>query len=108
VLEAIAAARMPQRVVVRGVEPAAFFELRDYGISGPRMLEAWNRCGIRPVLEENGRFLIPFETLAARERAWRELSFDTEWIGMEKRVALKELTLYRQQTAGLSTRRRHG
>jgi hypothetical protein len=31
VLEAVAAERMPHRIVVCGVERAPFFELRDYG-----------------------------------------------------------------------------
>jgi hypothetical protein len=95
VLEAIAAERMPHRMVVSGVERAAYFELRDYGISEPRMLEAWNRCGIRPVLEENGGFLIPFETLAARERAWRELSVDAEWMKLGTRLVLKRIAVFR-------------
>lgn len=70
VLEAVAAERMPHRIFVRGVEKAPFFELRDYedaGVAG--ILE---QRGIRIVLEENGRVLIPFETLEAREKAWRE------------------------------------
>ena len=82
-------------MVVRGVESAAFFELREYAVSAPPMIEVWNRHGIRPVLQNGGRFLIPFETLTARERAWRELSLDAEWIRNEKTVDLTEVTLYR-------------
>lgn len=82
-------------MVVSGVQRAPFFELRDYGVSDPRMVEIWKRRGMWPVLDERGRFLIPFETLAARERAWREVGGDAEWIGLGKRVVLKELTLFR-------------
>jgi hypothetical protein len=59
------------------------------------MFAVWNRCEIRPALVESGRVLIPFETLAARERAWREVSLDSEWIEFGKRVTLKKLTLFR-------------
>jgi hypothetical protein len=70
VLEAVAAEMMPHRIVVRGVERAPFFELRDYGGAVP--LEVFHRHGVRAVLEEDGRVLFAFESLAARERAWRE------------------------------------
>jgi hypothetical protein len=79
VLEAIAAERIPQRLVVRGVARSAFFELRSYESRVP--LEIFERDGIRVASHENGRVLIPFESLAARERAWREVSADPEWRG---------------------------
>jgi hypothetical protein len=85
VLEAVAAERMPHRIVVCGVERAPFFELRDYGGAVP--LEVFNRHGVRAVLEENGRLLFAFESLAARERAWREVSVDG--------ASLKEIAVYR-------------
>jgi hypothetical protein len=93
VLEAVAAERMPHRMVVRGVARSAFFELRDYGAACPRLMTVLKRHGIRAVWAENGRFLIPFETLAARERAWREVSADAEWIGFE--AAVREIAVYR-------------
>jgi hypothetical protein len=70
VLEAVAAERMPHRIVVCGVEWAPFFELRDYGGAVP--IEVFHRDGVKAVLEENGRVLFAFESLAARELAWRE------------------------------------
>jgi hypothetical protein len=88
VLEAIAAERMPQRVIVRGVEPAAFFELRDYGADGARVGAELCRRGIGHVWQEGGRFLFAFETLEARERAWREF-------GAELNVDLREVTVFR-------------
>jgi len=87
VLEAVAAERMPHRMVVRGVTRSAFFELRDYGAACPRLMAVLKRHGIRAVWRENGRILIPFETLAARERAWREISADAEWIGLQSQVS---------------------
>jgi hypothetical protein len=89
VLEAIAAERMPHRMLVRGVKWAPFFELRDYG--GARVAEVLNRHGIRPVLEEGGRFLFSFQSLEVRERAWREIAADAEWCG----AALREIAVYR-------------
>jgi hypothetical protein len=95
VLEAIAAERMPHRMVVSGVKRSPFFELRDYGAEGTRVIGVLNRHGIRAVLEEGGRFLFPFETLASREKAWRDVSVDAEWVGLRESVALKELAVFR-------------
>ena len=85
VLEAVAAERMPHRIVVYGVEKAPFFELRDYGGAVP--LEVFHRHGVRAVLEENGRFLFAFESLAARELTWREAGIGG--------ASLKEIAVYR-------------
>ena len=93
VLEAIAAERMPCRMAVSGIEWAPFFELRDYG--GTEVCSILERHGIKPVLRDGGRMVFAFRTLAERERAWRELSFDEEWIAVEKTVDLREVTLYR-------------
>jgi hypothetical protein len=89
VLEAVAAESMPHRLIVSGVSRAPFFEVRDYGdaeISG-----ILNRHGIRTVLRDHGRFLFAFETLAERERAWREVSADAEWVG----ATVREISVYR-------------
>lgn len=93
ILEAIAAERMPHRILLSGVARSPFFELRDYGVATPRMVEILNRHEIRPVLEESGRFLFPFQTLAARERAWRYVSADPEWIALQTNVS--EISIYR-------------
>jgi hypothetical protein len=94
VLEAIAAERMPQRVVVRGVERAAFFEVRDYGAAGARVASVLCRRGIRPVWQGKGRFLFAFKTLEERERIWREICAEPEWMGLG--LALREITVYRR------------
>jgi hypothetical protein len=85
VLEAVAAERMPHRIFVCGVEKSPFFELRNYGGAAP--LEVFRRHGVRAVLEENGRVLFAFESLAARERAWREIGAVD--------ASLKEIAVYR-------------
>ena len=87
VLEAIAAERMPHRIVVSGIERAPFFELRDYGSA--EVAEVLERHGIRTAWGEGGRFLIPFETLAERERAWREVGGKADW------ASLREIAVYR-------------
>ena len=83
VLEAIAAEKMPQRLIVRGVAPAPFFELRDYGTAAPEL------GALRPVFEQNGKLLFAFETLAARERVWRELG------AIAASASLREIAIYR-------------
>jgi hypothetical protein len=76
---------MPHRILVRGVKRAPVFELRDYGTA--EVGGILDRQGIRALCEENGRYLFAFESLAARERAWREVRLDG--------VSLREIALYR-------------
>lgn len=85
VLEAIAAARMPQTLVVSGMKRSPFFELRDYGSAD--VAGILDRHGIHPVHSENGRFLFAFESLAQRERAWRGVRVDG--------TSLREIAIYR-------------
>ena len=89
VLEAIAAERMPHQIAVHGVAKAPFFELRDYGCA--EVAEILERCGIRAVWHENGRFLFAFGSLAERERVWREVSADVDWRCPE----VREIAVYR-------------
>jgi hypothetical protein len=100
VLEAIAAERMPHRMVVRGVAKAPFFELRDYGTA--KVAGIFERHGIKPVLAENGRFLFAFESLAQRERVWREAGADRAWECFE----VREIAVYRCSTPPLPSRLR--
>ena len=95
VLEAIAAEKMPHRIVVRGVARSPFFEVRDYGRAAPQIAGALKRHGISAVLEENGRFLFPFESLASREACWRGVSADPDWIGLRESTTLNEIAVYR-------------
>jgi hypothetical protein len=92
VLEAIAAERMPHRMVVWGVPRARVYELRDYGAAGTAVVEALGRRGLRGVLWEDGRVLFGFESLGAREKVWREVSLDAEWVGL--RVELRGVSVF--------------
>jgi hypothetical protein len=89
VLEAIAAERMPQTLVVSGVEKAPFFEVRDYGSA--EVTQVLERCGVRAVMEDRGRLLFAFESLEERERVWREVGTSPDWIGL----APREIAVYR-------------
>lgn len=95
VLDAIAAERMPRRLVVYGVTRSPFFEMRAYEIVLPQFLPIWKKHGIQPVSEENGKFLIPFDSLVSREKAWSKLSADPEWMALQKIAVVKEITVYR-------------
>lgn len=101
VLEAIAAAHMPHRLFVRdsgliGADDPRLFELRVYQSTAPARLSAiFRRHGIRPLMEGTGAFLIPFDSLAAREKAWRELGADPEWAEARGESALREMAIYR-------------
>jgi hypothetical protein len=90
VLEAIAAEKMPQRLIVHGVARAEFFELRDYGESP--LAGFFEHSAI---LHDGGRFLFAFDSLAQRESTWRSLSADPQWIALSRNVTLRELTIFR-------------
>ena len=96
VLEAIAAERMPHRLVVHGVERAEYFELRDYGSA--EIAGVLERCGVRAVWADRGRFLFAFESLEARESAWRRVGVAPAGMG----AGLREIAVYR--TKGISRR----
>jgi NIPSNAP len=91
------------------IEPAKgkrrIFELRVYHsptwkqlaalhqrFAGPE-IKIFHRCGIHPILYTetviganmpNLTYLIPFESLAAREKAWEAFQADTEWTKVRK------------------------
>jgi hypothetical protein len=89
VLEAIAAERMPHRLIVTGVERSAFFELRDYGADWAGVRGILDRRGVRAVMEDRGRVLFAFPSLAARERAWRDVGADAAG------AAVREIAVYK-------------
>jgi hypothetical protein len=96
-LDAIAAPRLPRRLIVHNVDHAAVFELRVYG-SHPRAMHAvMERHGIRPVLRRRGAYLIPFESLETRQRAWDLFNADPDWqtLRADRPVHVKEISLYR-------------
>jgi len=106
--------------------PAAprFFELRTYHsptarqlkllqerFSGPE-IKIFHRVGIHPILytttvfgenRPNLTYLIPFDSLAAREKAWADFGADEEWIRVRKEsidrggqiASVQNISLYR-------------
>jgi hypothetical protein len=101
-LDAIVGPRLPRRLLVHGLSTAAvLFELRVYG-SHPRAMQAvMERHGIRPALREvsatGTAYLIPFESLEARQRAWDAFNADPDWHALRAAgpVNVKEISLYR-------------
>jgi len=96
-LDAFVAPRLPRRLIVHHVDQAAVFELRVYG-SHPRAMHAvMERHGIRAVVQKPGAYLIPFESLEARQRAWDAFNADPDWHAVRTAgtVNVKEISLYR-------------
>jgi hypothetical protein len=81
------------------------FELRTYHSPTGRQLRAlherfagseiriFHRCGVHPILysstvfgvnRPNLTYVIPFESLAAREKAWAAFGADPEWVKVRK------------------------
>jgi hypothetical protein len=91
----------PAQAPDRGSKPPRVFELRTYHSPTERQLRAlherfagaeigiFHRCGIHPVLysstliganKPNLTYLMPFDDLAAREKAWAAFGADPEWV----------------------------
>jgi hypothetical protein len=83
---------------------SGIFELRSYHAPGwhegtpPRLTAILDRAGIRPIVnastaagEHLPRFtyLIPFDSLAAREAAWSRLEADPDWVTLQREAAAK-------------------
>ena len=97
-LDAIVGPRLPRRLLVHGLSTAAvFFELRVYGSHPRAMLPILERHGIRPVLQRLGAYLIPFESLEGRQRAWDAFNADPDWHALREvgPLRVKEISLYR-------------
>lgn len=101
-LEALVAPRMPQVLAIYGftsrVAPG-IFELREYR-SGPG-IGMLHRSGIHPVLYSSTpmgqTYLIPFESLQDRERAWSRFAADPEWVKARKgSMEVRGISLWRQ------------
>jgi hypothetical protein len=106
-LEAIAGVRLPETLAIATDSPEKLrrgvWELRTYRRVTPTLAgdlaEAFPRAGIRPLLQENiGEnltYLIPFESLTARDRAWTALNADPRWTGACTRFQSYHFGLYR-------------
>ena len=109
VLEAIVALRIPQLLVLPGIDIAPddtrIFEMRAYRSPGRSLDSIFRRNGIHPILCETSvnriDYLIPFESLASRERAWTALNTDPEWIEMRAEAGrLSEVAIYSRYPGG--------
>jgi NIPSNAP len=100
-LDAFAASRLPQSLIIHNVDQAAIFELRVYAAHPRAMPAVLERHGIRPAVREQSAtgiaYLIPFESLQARQRAWDAFNADPDWHAMRASgpVNLNEISLYR-------------
>jgi hypothetical protein len=114
VLEAVFGAHLPQtlRIVHWPVMTSLpnWFELRTYnsGSLHERLTNTgiFGRSGIHPLLFEAGTnltYLIPFDSLAQRNRAWTLIDADPEWHRLRSEgepVSVAEVTIYRPQQVG--------
>ena len=118
VMEALAAQHMPQVMVAIGFDPQPewtsimatdeenprIFELRVYDSPSWNQLrdlhesKIFQRVGVRPIFHSlplagtdmpNLTYLVPFDNLASREKAWDAFSADAEWVKLQKEAAGK-------------------
>ena len=112
ILRAVAGACLPQTLLIETTAEEfsaiqkmreSVWELRTYrsdiqGLAG-HLPAMFRRAGIRPLLTgtkgPNLTYLIPFESLTARERAWTALNNDPEWTGARPRFNSYQFGLYR-------------
>ena len=107
ILKAIAGASLPETLAIRTNSPQTLrrgvWELRTYRGAAPalgsHLAQVLPRAGIRPLLREiageNLTYLIPFEDLTARERAWTAVNADPQWIRARTRFQSYHFGLYR-------------
>jgi len=109
-LHAIAGARLPATLTL-GIrlpenEPDGLWELRTYRTSkfhtaalAQEFARIFTRAGIHPQLATsdgpNLTYLIPFENLTARERAWTSVNADPKWAGARPQFQSYQFGLYR-------------
>jgi hypothetical protein len=107
ILEAIAGARLPGSLAIATDFPEELrqgvWELRTYRGATPALAThaatVFRSAGIRPLLSEtkgeNLSYFIPFENLAARDRAWTALNADPQWVGARAQFQSYHFGLYR-------------
>ena len=98
------APRLPGALVVRGLaSQAPLFEQRVYRTSQD-LAGVLRRAGIHPALSRTvpGGFayLIPFESLTQRQRAWTALEADPHWNRIRPGIGVSHISIYRR--AGIS------
>jgi hypothetical protein len=108
ILEAISAPSLPHTLVVPSLDNrSGVFELREYrsasSVARQRLHWAFSRCGIRPLLADGGehlRYLIRFDSLAARAEAWTVFASDPDWSRIRHAVHLTGVSIYRVACLG--------
>jgi hypothetical protein len=125
--EALAAPRLPQMLVIDSFPANAsngsavlesapnsidigtaatnntrIFELRVYH-SGPG-IDILHRSNIHPILYSPTTYLIPFDSLAAREKAWTAFSADPEWIELRQSSRVRNISLWKAANIEIAPR----
>ena len=107
ILGAIAGAHLPQTLAITTEFPGKFrrdlWELRTYRGVAPELAShaasTFPSAGIRPLLSESSggdlTYLIPFEDLTARDRAWTAVNADARWIRARTQFQSYGFGLYR-------------
>lgn len=97
-LEAAYGAHLPATLLVVGLPAGRWFELRAYRCANPARLEELHRFFTGARMLESGKYLIPFDSLEDRHRAWTQFDSDPEWNTFRndgEPVSVSEITIYR-------------
>jgi|SRR5581483_841563 len=113
VFEATAGPRLPHTLALRATPAESLaiekkrghvWEERSYRVAHPkpvadRLTEIFSSAGIRPLFgkmeDASLTYFIPFENLAARDRAWTALNTDPRWISARAEFESYRFGLYR-------------
>lgn len=104
VLEAVYGAHLPATLRIAGLPARPWFELRAYQCSNPARLARLHRLLMESGLFadarklKSGRYLIPFDSLEDRNRAWTLFDSNSEWSALRSQgepVSVSEITIYR-------------
>jgi hypothetical protein len=107
---AIAGVHLPETLTIATNSPEEIgdgvWELRTYRAAWPSLANhfaaVFPRAGIHPFLQRTEgadlTYLIPFENLTARDRAWTTLTADPAWIPLRHAFHSYGLGLYRRES----------
>ena len=111
VLEAVYGAHLPATLRIAGLPVRPWFESRAYQCANPARLAQLSRLIIEffadARLRESGKYLLPFDSLEERNRAWTLFDSNPEWNAMRSEgepVRVSEITIYRLNHRGARTR----
>ena len=106
ILQAIAGARLPATLTITTNSPEkmerGLWELRSYRGAAPflanHLTEVFSRAGICPLLlapeGTDLTYLIPFDDLTARDRAWTAVNADPQWTSARSQFHSYHFGLY--------------